>query len=76
MFLNGKNSFHQDWNFDMESKFDIDLFYSICEEYGVEFSDEYNEPLVKLEDGSIVTFTSFFGLDVDTEKKKKVRLDF
>jgi hypothetical protein len=34
-------------------RFDRELFDAICEDYGVEFSEEYDCPMVKENDGSI-----------------------
>ena len=35
-------------------EFDRELFDAICEEYGVEFSEAYDCPMLKEADGSIV----------------------
>lgn len=31
--------------------FDRDLFYSLCDKYGVELSDQYDRPMLKADDG-------------------------
>lgn len=30
-----------------------ELFYKLCEKYGVEVSDKYNKPMIKEKDGTI-----------------------
>ena len=31
--------------------FNRELFYALCDKYGVEFSDQYDKPMLKTEDG-------------------------
>ena len=31
--------------------FNRKLFYALCDEYGIEFSDQYDKPMLKTEDG-------------------------
>lgn len=31
--------------------FNRELFYTLCDKYGVEFSDKYDKPMLKTEDG-------------------------
>ena len=31
--------------------FNKELFYALCDKYGVEFSDQYDKPMLKTEDG-------------------------
>lgn len=33
--------------------FDTELFYRLCEKYGVELSDKYDNPMIKEKDGTI-----------------------
>ena len=33
--------------------FNKELFYNVCEKYGVELSDKYDRPMIKEKDGSI-----------------------
>lgn len=33
--------------------FDRDLFLTLCEEYGVEFSDTYTKPMYREDDGTM-----------------------
>lgn len=37
--------------------FDRDLFYRLCEKYGVELLDKYDKPMIKESDGSIRLLT-------------------
>ena len=33
--------------------FNGELFYSLCEKYGVELSDKYDKPMIKEKDGAL-----------------------
>lgn len=33
--------------------FNGELFYKLCEKYGVEVSDKYNKPMIKERDGTV-----------------------
>lgn len=37
--------------------FDAEYFFELCRRYGVKFSNEYTEPVIKHEDGSITKFS-------------------
>ena len=37
----------------MDTMFNGELFYKLCEKYGVEVSDKYNKPMIKEKDGTI-----------------------
>ena len=40
-----------------DKPFDKELFYRLCEKYGVEFSDEYDKPMLKEPDGTVKPLT-------------------
>ena len=44
------NRWFQNWEAGM---FNSELFYKLCEKYGVELSDKYNRPMIKKEDGTV-----------------------
>jgi hypothetical protein len=37
--------------------FDRDLFYRLCEKYGLELSDKYDKPMIKESDGTVRPLT-------------------
>lgn len=37
--------------------FDRDLFYRLCEKYGLELSDKYDKPMIKESDGTVRSLT-------------------
>lgn len=37
--------------------FDKDLFYRLCEKYGVELSDKYDKPMIKESDSTVRPLT-------------------
>ena len=47
--------------------FDSKLFYDLCEKYGVELSDKYSEPMIKV-DGEIIPLREY-----DPESFEKTR---
>lgn len=38
--------------------FDMELFLEICKKYSVLFSKEYETPMIKLENGSIIPYVN------------------
>ena len=57
----------------MMKPFNSELFMELCEKYGVEFSNKYDEPVIEHKDGSVTKFseltdsdlhTMFFGEDI------------
>ena len=50
-----------------DTMFDSKLFYDLCKEYGVELSDKYSEPMIKV-NGEIIPLKEY-----DFEKCKKIK---
>lgn len=44
-------------------KFDKDLFISLCEEYNIKFSDEYDSPMIRDYDKKIKPLNEFLNND-------------
>ena len=40
-----------------DKSFDKELFYRLCKKYGVEFSEEYDKPMLKEPDGTVRPLT-------------------
>jgi len=54
--------------------FDKDLFLSLCEKYNVQFSDEYDEPMV-IHNGEINTVYEFIESMLEKHTPKKIVKD-
>ena len=48
--------------------FTRDLFYTLCDKYGVELSDQYEKPMLKV-DGAIRELVEQDVTDIDPDKK-------
>ena len=44
--------------------FDKNLFYRLCEEYGVELSDKYDKPMLKEPNGTVKPLTDEDALNI------------
>lgn len=50
----------------MMKPFNSELFMKLCNEYGVEFSNEYDEPVIEHDDGTITKFSELTENDLYT----------
>lgn len=55
--------------------FDPDLFFKICEEYGVEFSTEYDQIMFEEEDGTIHSHPLFYDRQTEGDEVIMVNMN-
>lgn len=53
----------------------LELFYQLCENYNVKFSEDYTEPMIEVHDGEIIPLVEYLHRIEQEWKSKMYRLE-